>query len=402
MDVHVARQPIFDLHRRLYGYELLYRKSDRNFYEGTDDDEATISLINDTFMVFGFNELVDRTSGFINFSQNLLQSDLIYVLPKEQVVIEILERVAPTDDVVAACRMLKSRGYILALDDFVLDENSDSYLPLIELADIIKIEFPAARGDGIQELMTRLTPRVTFLAEKVETEEEYQLARKMGFRLFQGYFFSRPIMSNAKEIGSLNANLLRVLEELNKPEVNYRDMSEVIQRDVGLSYKLLRMANSLYFGTRNPVNSIQQALVRLGTQEISRWVMLMLLRGIQRVENAELVKTSIIRGKMLSLIARELGNVNESDYFVAGIFSSLDVLLNTSMDNALSGLALSDEVIEALLGTENQLRRVLDSLLSFERATWDDWDPHGELRAISCKRFMALYVESLRWQQALA
>lgn len=401
MDVHVARQPIFDQHRRIYGYELLYRKSTRNCYEGTDDDEATISLINDTFLVFGFNELVDRTSGFINFSQNLLQSDLIYVLPKEQVVIEILERVNPTEDVVAACRMLKSRGYILALDDFVLGDNIDSYLPLIELADIIKIEFSTVHDDGVQELMARLIPRVTFLAEKVETEEEYQLARKLGFQLFQGYFFSRPIMANAKEIGSLNVNLLRILEELNKPEVSYRDITDVIQRDVGLSYKVLRMANSLYFGTRNPVTSIQQALVRLGTQEISRWVLLMLLRGVQRAENAELVKTSIVRGKMLSLIARELGTVNESDYFVAGIFSSLDVLLNNTMENSLAGLAVSDDVRDALLGVDNRLRRCLDTLLTFERASWDEWDRHGELRCISCKRFMTLYVDSLRWQQAL-
>ncbi len=401
MDVHVARQPIFDRQRRIYGYELLYRSSLRNSFDGTDDDEATVSLINDTFLTFGFNELVDHSSGFINFSENLLQSDLIYVLPKEQVVIEVLERVNPTAEVVAACQVLKSRGYMLALDDFVVGDDLESYLPLVELADIIKIEFSTVHDEGVRAFMARLTPRVKFLAEKVETEAEYQLARQLGFQLFQGYFFSRPIMSSGKEIGSLNANLLRILDELNKPEVNYRDLTEAIQHDVGLSYKLLRMANSLYFGARNPVTSIRQAMVRLGTQEITRWVMLMLLRGIQRTENAELIKASIIRGKMLSLIARELATVNEPDYFVAGIFSSLDLLLDKPMEEALAGLALSDDVIEALMGTDNQLRRCLDTLLTFERGAWDDWDRYGELRGISCKRFMTLYVDALRWQQAL-
>jgi len=141
MDVFIARQPIFNRKMKVYGYELLYRQSRNHYFEGPDDDQATTNLINNTFMVFGFQELTEQKRGFINFSQNLILSDLVYVLPKDKVVIEILEKVEPNEKVLEACRKLKEKGYILALDDFILEQYSKEYIPLIELADIIRLNF---------------------------------------------------------------------------------------------------------------------------------------------------------------------------------------------------------------------------------------------------------------------
>lgn len=401
MDVYIARQPIFNRKMKVYGYELLYRKSLNNYFEGGDDDQATTALINNSFLVFGFQELTGQTKGFINFSQNLILNELAYLLPKDQVVIEILERVEPNEKIIEACKKLKEKGYILALDDFVLEQYTKEYLPLIEIADIIKVEFPAIKGDGIQKIIDRFGQKITFLAEKVETREEHQRAMDMGFKLFQGYYFSKPLLENLKEIDALNVNLVRIVNVLNIEPIDYDKIAEIIQQDVGLSYKFLKMSNSVYYGTRYRIKNIKQGLMFMGTDEIRRWVYLMMLRGVQSPENAELVKTSVIRGKMLSLLAKELHTAKESDYFIGGMFSSVDVLMNTNMEKALVGLPLSQEVRDALLGKPNQLRWYLDTVIALERAEWEKLSQAGSYPQVLANRYMTLYLEAIRWQRSL-
>lgn len=404
MDVYIARQPIFNRQMRVYGYELLYRKSQNNFYEGTDDDEATVSLINNTFLVFGLGELVDKTRAFINFSENLLLDDIAYMLPKEQVVIEVLERVQPTEEVAEACNNLRQKGYTIALDDFVLEHNTDEYAAIINAAHIIKVEFPSIKQEDAAQMtaMIKRYPRISFLAEKVETREDFNFACDLGFQLFQGYFFSKPVMSNATDIGSLNANLIMIFNELGRREPDYNAVMEGIQRDVGLSYKLLKMANSVYYGAMNRIDSVKGMLVQIGTDEVRRWVQLMMLRGVQTPENAELIKNSIVRAKMLSLIANNAGNCNESDYFIAGMFSAIDTLMNTTMEKALMGLPISDEVRDALLGEGGQLRCHLDAVIGMERADWKALERKCDYPMPSLERYMQFYIQSLRWQQAMA
>ncbi|MDF2872220.1 MAG: diguanylate phosphodiesterase [Anaerocolumna sp.] len=401
MDVFIARQPIFNRKMKVYGYELLYRQSRNNYFEGTDDDQATTNLINNTFMVFGFQELTEQKRGFINFSQNLILSDLVYVLPKDKVVIEILEKVEPNEKVLEACRKLKEKGYILALDDFILEQYSKEYIPLIELADIIKVEFPAIQGKGIQQMIEQFGKRIIFLAEKVETREEHQRAMDMGFKLFQGYYFSKPVMENLKDIGVLNVNLVRIMNELHLDPIDYGSIAEIIQQDVGLSYKFLKMANSVYYGSKYRIKNIKQGLMFLGIEDLNRWIYLMMLRGVQCTENTELIKNSMVRGKMLSLIAKELRIKGESDYFISGIFSAIDILMNTSMDKALEGLPLSHNVWEALTGKNNQLRWYLDIVLALEQAKWNQLKNESEYPMLTAENYMRLYLEALKWQKTL-
>ena len=184
-DIYVARQPVFDRRMKLYGYELLYRRSANNFFEGEDDNQATAALFTDSFFM-GYEELIDDTRGFINFSQKLLLDGIPLLLPKSKVVVEILERVEITDEVIAACKELKQQGYTLALDDFVF---SDNYAPLMKFVDIIKVEFPSVPLKVQSFILNKYLPKITFLSEKVETVEEYHQASSMGYSLFQGYFF---------------------------------------------------------------------------------------------------------------------------------------------------------------------------------------------------------------------
>lgn len=402
MDVYVARQPIFDRDMNIYGYELLYRRGKSNRFDGTDDSQATASLLDTSFLVIGFNELIGGTRGFINFSQEFLESGVPLLLPKDKVVIEVLERVEATDEIIAACRKLKDRGYMLALDDFILDQGGGGCAPLIELADIIKIEFSSAPEKEQLRLIRRYKDRIIFLAEKVETPQDYQRAVQMGYRLFQGYYFSRPIIINATDIGSLDINMMQILRELRREEPNFQTVAEIIEKDLGLSYKLLKMANSVYYGAKVPVKSIRQAVLLLGTNEMIQWIHLMLLKGVQKPENAELVKTSVIRGRMMSLMAFALGHTSlESDYFIVGIFSSLDVILNDDMHNIIRGLSLSPEAEDALLGGSNGIRRCLESVLALERADWSRLNEMIAAQNIPQEKFMGMYLDALRWQQAI-
>lgn len=386
----------------VYGYELLYRSGHNDFYDGSDDSQTTASVIDASFLLTGFDQLIGKGKGFINFSQQFLQEEVPLLLPKERVVVEVLEHVRATDGVRNACRKLRDAGYTLALDDFPAgDENSPTY-QLIDLAGIIKIEFNEVPKPAQLDLMRRYGDKVTFLAEKVETAEQYKQAVEMGYSLFQGYFFSHPCLIGAKNIGTLDANLLGILRELKSEEPDMEKVAGIIESDVGLSYKLLRMANSVYYGKKTPAKSIQEAVVYLGVQEMLQWVNLMILSGIQNPENAELVRTCVIRGKMLQMIARQpLHRASPSSYFITGIFSSLDQLLNEEMEKILLRLPLDSAVKDALLGKDNEIRRALDAVLAFERADWSIMDILLKRAHISREYLMEFYFGALKWQQAL-
>lgn len=392
MDVYVARQPIFDRNMNIFGYELLYRRSMNNFYEGLDDNKATAELINNTFLTMHFHELTSGTKAFINFSQDMLIKEIPLLLPKESTIVEVLERVEVNDSLITACKKLKEEDYIIALDDFVFNE---SYLPLIELAHIIKIEFSTVDYDIQKSLINKYRKRIKFLAEKVETREEYQLALNMGYDYFQGYFFSKPVIMKSKEIGSLNTNIIRILDVLKEEEPDYQKITEIIETDLDLSYKLLKLTNSVIFGTRNKIYSIKHALVQLGITELRKWVYLLMLKDIQNLENKELIKTCLIRAKLMELIAVKTGNNDKkSEYFLTGMFSSVDDLMNRNMRELTNELPLTADVKKDLLGENNEIKKILDIVINFE--AWNREEIHNNID-ITPEIFMSSYIEALMW-----
>ncbi|NLL80933.1 MAG: HDOD domain-containing protein [Tissierellia bacterium] len=395
MDIYVARQPIFDRKMNVLGYELLYRRGMNNLYEGSDDNQATAELISNSYLNMHFSELTDGTKGFINFSEKMLIEQIPLILPKELTVVEILERVEITDELIEACKKISDKGYTIALDDYIFDESS---LPLLEIADIVKVEFPFVEHEIQRKLISKYKNRIKFLAEKVETREEYKLALDMGYDYFQGYFFSKPVIIKSKEVDNLNVNLILILEMLNQKEPDFQKMAEVIQSDLGLVYKLLKLANSALLGTRNKIISIKHALVQLGIIEISKWIYVLLLRDVQTVENKELIKTCLIRAKLMELLAIDIGMRNKKlDYFLTGMFSSIDVLTNRDMKEILDELPLSDDVKDALLGKCNEIREMLDMILNYENLRWMEMESKLTDTDISQEKFMNRYIEALTW-----
>ncbi|HCX61481.1 MAG TPA: diguanylate phosphodiesterase [Clostridiales bacterium] len=398
MDIYVGRQPIFDRNMNVFAYELLYRRSMNNFFEEIDDNKATAELINNYFLSMHSVELTSGTKAFINFSQDMLIMEIPLLLPVDTTVVEVLERVEINEDIIAACRKLRDNGYLIALDDFVFNE---SYLPLMEIAHIIKIEFSAVDHETQRKLIKKYKNKIKFLAEKVETREEYLLALDMGYDYFQGYFFSKPVIVKGKEIGSLNNSLIRIMNELNKKEPDYQRISQIIETDMGLSYKLLKLANSAFFGTRNQILSIKQALVQLGLIEIKKWVYLMMLKDIQIIENKELIRNCFIRAKFMELLALESGKTDrQSEYFMTGMFSSINVLLNRDMNEIVNELCLADDVKEALLGTDNEIKRILDIVINYELLKFNALDSNKDY-FITRENLSFVYIDALKWVMRL-
>ena len=391
MKVYVARQPIFDQQLRVCGYELLYRRSENNIFENVDDSLATADVIHNAYLVFNFRELTEGTRAFINFPQTLIEGEVPSLLPRQSLVVEVLEHVEPTEKVLESLRSLRKQGYTIALDDFVFEEK---YRPFIGLADIIKIDYQATPVEQQQKLIDALGHRVEFLAEKIETSEEYEIAKRLGYKMFQGYFFSRPIVIHGAEVHPLRHTLIEVLKELDRPEPSFRRISAQIERSVDLSYKMLRSVNTVYQKGRRTIQSIEQAVARIGLDELKRWSYLMLLREMQTSESKELIKQSVIRGKMMELIAEDtLTSVSSFDAFITGIFSSLDVILDEAMQTLIAELPVAPPVKAALLGEENGLRVLLDEVIAYEKLTIPlyntdlDWSQY--------------YIEAIRWSRSL-
>jgi len=221
LDTFVARQPIFDINENVVAYELLFRNNNEdNKFNNIDGDIATSKVIINSFLLIGIKNLTNGKKAFINFTENLILNDIASLLPKEYVTIEILENVTPSKDIIYSCKNLKQEGYTIALDDFVLLDNLNE---LIKLADIIKIDFTITKGNERKEVIDKILKinnKIKFLAEKIETREEFILAASMGYSLFQGYFFSKPTIFNGKDIPIHSSTKYKILKEINFDFIN--------------------------------------------------------------------------------------------------------------------------------------------------------------------------------------
>ncbi|MBP2633841.1 MAG: diguanylate phosphodiesterase [Firmicutes bacterium] len=400
-EVHVARQPIFDTNLNVFGYELLFRNSCRNSYTAIDGDQATLDVITNSFLFIGVDTLTYGKKAFINFTANSLKNNLPAMLPKELIGVEILEDIIPDEEIINACKKLKKNGYLLILDDFVF---SPAYLPLIKLADIIKVDFRNTPQNECKELIQRLRSYpIKFLAEKVETQEEFQSARHMGYSYFQGYFFCKPLILSGKTLPSYKTNYLRILREINQPEIDFKKIETIIKQDVSLSYKLLKFINSSIFGFKTTISSLQHALTLLGQKEISKWISLIALKGVAEDKPSELILNSLIRARFAEKLATtRMSKSRSSDAFLMGMLSHIDVLLDRPLTAILNEISLDEEIKQALLEKEhNQFFILYKLILTYESGNWVDYSVYLAELGIDEHLVLKAYRESLIWAHDL-
>lgn len=372
MDVYVAKQPIFNEKEEVIAYELLYRNSPTNGYSHTDGDKATTEVIVNSFLNIGLGDLSNGKPCFINFTENLLKLKLPTYFTPLSIVVEILENVKATPEVIELCKELKSYGYTIALDDFFLLHGDEHVLALLEYVDIIKIDFRSTTREARNQLMDYLKPfNLKFLAEKVETREEYEQATQDGYSYFQGYFFSKPVILQSHDIPSYYYSYLLVLEELDMPVPDIDHITHVIEKDLSISYKLLKLINSPTIRPKYEVSSIKQAVVLLGLIEIKKWIYVLSIKGVGESDEAskEIIHLSLTRAKLGELLGKYMGikPIESSKYFLLGMFSLIDTILRVPIDKVLAELPLSADIKSALTGTDGDLYYVLELIKSLER-----------------------------------
>lgn len=364
----IARQPIFDSRIKVFAYELLFRGGKRNVFE--QQKNASQSVIVNSTMLFDLQTLTGFAKAFINADDSSLLSGAPRLLPADRIVVEILETVEPTPEIVQAVKELSSAGYVFALDDFV---DKPKWAPLIGFAKYLKVDFRACDQDARRAIAQRYRQKgMELLAEKVETEVEVNQARELGYCYFQGFFFSKPTMIEGREIPGNKLNYLRLIQSVAVPEFNFEAVEEVLKQEPALVYKLLRYLNSPLLGTRSEIRSIRDGIQLLGETEFRRWVSIVAVVALAADKPPELVRTALTRAYFCEEISHPIGLTQQkSDLFLMGLLSVADALLDRPMDQILTHLPVSNEVRTALSGGDNAFRAVYDTLLSYERADWN-------------------------------
>ena len=403
VDVLLARQAIFDRDRKLYGYELLYRSNtSAGGFDGTAADLATLQVLSNTLVSIGAENVLGGKKAFVNFDHRLLRDKIYAALPKDSIVIEILETVDPAEDLDALCKTIAGQGYSLALDDFTDEVKLE---PLTHLVRVIKIDMRLTSREDQERMLRTYKPRgITMLAEKVETYAEFDWARRAGYDLFQGYFFARPVIVRGQQIPAVKMSCLRLLREMHAPEIDFDRVEELLREDVALTYKLLRYVNSAMFARRTEIQSIGRALMVLGEDGIRRWVALATLPTLATDKPTELLTMSLLRARFCEKLAEQTKDGRPGKAFLMGMFSLLDALIDQPLDEALRNVDLGREVTEALLGvgeSDNSLAPLHELILNYEQGNWDAVEQIARQCSIPLPATGDAYLDSAEWAEEI-
>ena len=391
-NVLLARQPIYDLKLNVAAYELLFRPPQQAGWEW-DGDVATSQLVVNAFAEIGIDKAADNKRAFINFTRKWLMSPPPF--DASQVTIEILESVEPDAEVVECVRQLSKQGFIIALDDFSYDEK---WHELLQIADIVKIDVLEHHGNALENLIQQLAPYdVQLLAEKVENYSVFDHCKSLGFHLFQGYFLCKPQNITGDTIPSNKMVVMRLLAELQDPEVDMGELEKLISHDISLSTKLLRICNSASYATRVKIESIRKAMVLIGLQALRQWASIIALSRMSD-KPSELITLTLTRAKMMELLAQRANLADRDIYFTVGMFSFIDAFFDQSKENILSTLPFSDAVNDALLHYSGLAGKILQSVEAHEQGHWDNilWQDLASA-GIDQEMFEHAYLESLNW-----
>ncbi|WP_318502243.1 EAL and HDOD domain-containing protein [Photobacterium leiognathi] len=395
---YIARQPILNRNKHTIGYELLFRDGPDNCFPNIGDEQATNRLLNDNFFsTAGEVQLTSGKRAFVNFPYNLLVSGTPLLFPKQSFIIEILESCSPTDELFEAIKQLHQKGYTLALDDFIPSEAWNRFMPYIHIIKfdirIISIE-KAARFIKFYKEKTKLR----FLAEKVETQEEYQQAYDAGFDLFQGFFFSKPELIQRKSLKPSSITTLRLFKEICVAEVDYDKVEEIIATDVTLSYKLLRHVNAMTSTRSKPVTSFKQALIFLGEEKLRRFITFVATSHAVENKPPSLYNLSLQRAHFCEQLYRtRVPKDNGNQAFLTGLFSLLDSLLDQPLDELLKHLPLSEQVKLALTKRVGPLGAILNLTDAYDQANWPLVKKYSDALKINESSIADYYLESVKW-----
>ena len=396
MSVFVARQAILNRNQNVVAYELLFRDSPENCFPGVSDGQATVRLIMENQLNLGTRHITSGKKALINIGPESLKLDLCEFLPCKDVVIELLETIEPNDDTYELCRKLFHSNYKLALDDFVYSPQWERFLKLVNL---IKFDIRLTPLAEIPLVVNKLKKykNIKLLAEKIETDEEYKLARKMGFDYFQGYYFARPAMIEQKDIHYNYGLVIAIYSEVMKPDPDVKVITGLFELDAALAYKLLRLLNSGVFPLQSQISSLKQALVYLGQARLKKFVSLIVTAHTARDKPIELMQMCVIRARFCELIASKVAKQVQGEAFLTGLFSLLDAILDQPMALLVDKLPFPDEIKAALTGEKNNLYYILETVKAYETGSWWALEKAVLLINLDSAFLPKLYKQAVQW-----
>ena len=389
-DAFVGRQPIFDKNMAVYAYELLFRNGEQNHAEFIDGNQASSQVMMNTFTEFGLDSIVGNHFAFINLTQDLLSDEIIQLLPRDRVVLEILENITVNDELVTAVRKLSSQGYIIALDDFIYD---DCWQPLVEIADIIKLDVLSLDEVETEEHVRLLRPFNTrLLAEKVETMEQFTFLKSLDFDYYQGYFLSKPSIVKGKRTPTNKLSILQLMAKLMQPDPLHAEIETLIAQDVTLSYKILRFINASCFALPRKVESIKEAILYLGINNIRRFASMIAMAGFNDHPH-EILLTALVRARMCELLAQAADYPDTETFFTLGLFSTLDIMLAIPMSQVVSELPLGEQLEQALLNGDGDLGEALVCTKAYECQQWNA----VKFADLTTEDIATCYLKAVQW-----
>lgn len=400
----LGRQPILDRNQEIIGFELLFRSADIGHAVFDSYSRACSDVITHALSSFGIHEVLGGKLGFINVYLGLLLSELLELLPMETTVLELLENIELDDQVLERCRELKEKGFVLALDDHVYNSaNTDIYY----VVDIIKIDILLTGMDALPELARQLRKYpVKLLAEKVETVEQFQICYDLGFDLFQGYFFARPVVLNRRKIDVSGLALLKLLQQLSMG-ASLEVIEMTFKENPGLSYNLLKLVNSVALGMREKIKTLRHAILLIGMNPLRRWTQLSLFAGHDsRSMNHPLLEMAAVRGRLMEIMLKQVAGRAASDEqaeaaFMVGILSLLDILFETPMEEIISHLNLNDDVSLALLKREGQLGKMLMLTEKLEVTDFEAVNVMLGECGVSLDQLLTAQLEAFNWRSSV-
>jgi EAL and modified HD-GYP domain-containing signal transduction protein len=391
----VARQPILDASRQVFGYELLYRAEGPNTTISVD--RAVARVLTDAVLNVGLDTLTGGRPAFLNLSRALLTGEAWRLLPPDAVVFELHTDIPVDDEVMAMCAHLHEEGYALALADFGLESDIQALLPFAKYVKVDMVATPTRLHGPIAE---HLRPSgIRLVAENVESEGVFDAAAAAGYTLFQGHFFCQPKVCSVAAMSASRLAYVQLLAALNRPTLSVTEVEELIKHDVSLSYRVLRCINSAAFGLRREIHSIREALLLLGLEPIRNWASVWCMAGLNISGTPELVSTALIRARCCELLGEHLGQEEgASELFLVGMCSLLDAMLCRPLEEAIVGLPLSPAALSAVLRTGSQpAKLLLDAVVAYENGDWDEAAEATGAAGLTPSMLPVAYAEALRW-----
>lgn len=393
--VLLARQPVFNKSQDVQAYSLLYRSDSGMLPSEFSDEQATASVILNNYAVATSDGKTKHLPLFVKLTQSMLLSDMLPDLPRESVVFELLREDGISKELLSVLRQRKDEGYRFALTHYTGDK---AQTPLLDLMYVVKIDLQRHDDAELTQLVNFCKPyRVHLLADKVESQDDFRRAIGLGFNLFQGYFLCRPVSIKGKSFGSAKVLILELLAELNNPAATAQSVEQIVINDPAMTYKILRLVNSAAFSTPKQIASISHAISMIGMNQVKKWATLFLLSG-QSGKPVELTRVMLIRGRMCELLAEMLSYEHPINFFMVGLLSQLDAMMDTEMQVLLDQIPLDDSLKDAILSRVNQMGEILTEVQHYERGEW------AEMRNLLAKPFYEVaYRHSLSWaDQVLA